>query len=116
MLDMDQHDILPTMIRKHREKKGYTQEQLSQAIHKSDKYIGAVENGRISPPYPVLKEIIRILEIDANVLFYGDINLQFSRAADIYLRKMAPDIQKLAIDILRTMANQAQTRNNTKRE
>lgn len=102
---MVQNDSLATIIRKYREQKGYTQEELSQLIHKSDKYIGAVECGRVTPPYPVLKEIVCILEIDANQLFYGSANVELSKAADVYLRKMNPSTQKLALDILRTMAN-----------
>lgn len=102
---MVQTDSLATIIRKYREQKGYTQEELSQMIHKSDKYIGAVECSRVTPPYPVLKEIVCILEIDANQLFYGSANVELSKAADVYLRKMNPSTQKLALDILRTMAN-----------
>lgn len=66
---MKHNDELPTIIRKHREKKKMTQEELSLKIHKSEKYIGAVECGRVKPPYPVLKEIVIILEIDGNELF-----------------------------------------------
>lgn len=113
---MDQNETLPIIIRKYREEKGYTQEELSQAIHKSDKYIGAVECGRVTPPFPVLSEIVRILEIDGNVLFYGSAKNEFSRAADIYLRKMDPATQKLALDILRTMANHKPSRENVRRK
>ena len=49
---MDPQNELSTVIRRGRERKGLTQEELSQIIHKSDKYIGAVECGRIMPPSP----------------------------------------------------------------
>lgn len=67
---MDPQNELSTVIRRGRERKGLTQEELSQIIHKSDKYIGAVECGRIMPPYAVLKQIVQVLEIDGNTLFY----------------------------------------------
>lgn len=111
---MDQNETLPIIIRKYREQKGYTQEELSQAIHKLDKYIGAVECGRVTPPFPVLTEIVRILEIDGNVLFYGSVNKEISRAADFYLRKMDPTTQNLALDIMRTMANHKPIRDKSK--
>ena len=102
---MDPKDDLSIIIRKSREAKGLTQEELSQIIHKSDKYIGAVECGRIVPPYAVLKQIVQVLEIDGNTLFYENANEWVSKMADIYLRKMDPATQKLALELLRTMAN-----------
>ena len=71
---MDLQNELSTVIRRGRERKGLTQEELSQIIHKSDKYIGAVECGRIMPPYAVLKQIVQVLEIDGNTLFYENAN------------------------------------------
>ena len=102
---MDPQNELSTVIRRGRERKGLTQEELSQIIHKSDKYIGAVECGRIMPPYAVLKQIVQVLEIDGNTLFYENANEGASKMADIYLRKMDPTTQKLAIELLQTMAN-----------
>lgn len=102
---MEPKDGLSTIIRKSREEKGLTQEELSQLIHKSDKYIGAVECGRIMPPYAVLKQIVQVLEIDGNTLFYEDVNKGVSKMADIYLRKMDSATQKLALELLQTLAN-----------
>lgn len=111
---MDQENELSTIIRRGRERKGLTQEELSQVIHKSDKYIGAVECGRIVPPYPVLKQIVQVLEIDGNALFYEDTNEGVSKMADIYLRKMDSVTQKLALELLQTMANFRPTKAHTK--
>lgn len=102
---MDSKGGLPIIIRKSREEKGLTQEELSQIIHKSDKYIGAVECGRIMPPYAVLKQIVQVLEIDGNSLFYEEANDGVGKMAEIYLRKMDPATQKLALELLQTMAN-----------
>lgn len=105
VLLMDPQNELSTIIRKGRERKGLTQEELSQIIHKSDKYIGAVECGRIMPPYAVLKQIVQVLEIDGNSLFYEEANDGVGKMAEIYLRKMDPATQKLALELLQTMAN-----------
>lgn len=106
---MGKNDLLPIIIRQAREEQGYTQEQLSRLIQKSDKYIGAVECGRIMPPYPILKNIICVLGIDANLLFYDNASPNLYRTAELCLRKMNPSRQKLAIDILRVMANPSKT-------
>ena len=111
---MDQGNELSIIIRRGRERKGLTQEELSQIIHKSDKYIGAVECGRIVPPYPVLKQIVRVLEIDGNTLFYEDANEGESKMADIYLRKMYSVTRKLALELLQTLANFRSTKAHTK--
>lgn len=115
VLHMDSRDKLSVIIRKKREEKGLTQEELSQIIHKSDKYIGAVECGRITPPYVVLTQIVRILEIDGNTLFYEDTNEEVSKMADIYLRKMDSVTQKLALQLLQTMANFRNPKENKKK-
>lgn len=111
---MDEKDVLPAIIRKYREDKGFTQEELSRLIHKSEKYIGAVECGRIAPPFVVLKEIVQILEIDGNALFYDNVNSTSSNAANIYLSKMDISLQRLALDILRTMAYSQHGKNSDK--
>lgn len=74
-------------------------------IQKSDKYIGAVECGRVKPPFSVLRDIVCALDMDGNELFYEKSNRERSKVADIYLRKMDDTTQKLAIEILQTMAN-----------
>ena len=82
-----------------------TQEEWSRRINKSEKYIGAVECGRISPPYHVLKEIVNALDIDGNALFYETTNNELSNIAGIYIRKMDISAQKLAVEVLRVIAN-----------
>lgn len=104
---MEKKNALPTIIRTYREEKGYTQEQLSRLIHKSEKYIGAVECGRISPPFMVLKKIVQVLEIDGNSLFYDNLESDLSKTANIYICQMDAPMQNLALEILRTMLRTA---------
>ncbi len=102
---MENKSDLSYIIRAHREKKGYTQEQLSHLIHKSDKYIGSVESGRVSPPYPVLKQIVQILEIDGNCLFYNDLSPDSAKSAYACLSKLKPELQDLAIELLQILVH-----------
>lgn len=102
---MAQKGLLPSVIRKYREVNNMTQEELSRRIHKSEKYIGMVECGRVNPSYPVLKEIVLALGIDGNMIFYENKNNELINVSDIYLRKMDIVTQKLAIEILQVMAN-----------
>ena len=111
---MAKDETLGKIIRKYREDKKLTQEELSRYIHKSDKYIGAVECGRINPTYPVLKDIVLALGIDGNLVFYENASKELSNIAEVYLRKMDATTQKLAVEILQVMANSQLNKNSEK--
>lgn len=109
---METQKNLRTVIRKYRELRGYSQEELSAAIGKSSKYIGAVECGRIQPPFSVLREIVRFLAIDANLLFYDDINKTDDvTTAKICFSRMSDSNKKLAVELLQTMARSKTNQN-----
>lgn len=104
VLLMETERQLALIIKEAREKAGYTQEKLSLKIGKSDKYIGAVECGRLVPPYPVLKRIVLELRLDGNSLFY-DNNDDFSfEIARLYLQRMNPLKRKLALELLKAIS------------
>lgn len=102
---MENEKPLSLIIKEAREKAGYTQEQLSSEIGQSDKYIGAVECGRLIPSYYVLKEIVRVLNLNGNSLFYdfSDEDSSFE-IAKFYFQRMAPQRRKLAIELLKTVS------------
>ena len=97
---------LALIIKEARENASYTQEQLSSMIGKSEKYIGAVECGRISPPFPVLKKIVLTLNLDGNLLFYENDDSANSsvKIAEYYLRSMGVKKRKLALELLRVLS------------
>ena len=52
-----------------RKQKGLTQEELSRLINKSSNSIRQLEGGLIYPNFETLAEIVKALDIDANLLF-----------------------------------------------
>lgn len=61
-------------FRKARLKRGLTRAELAEKVDISDRYLQKIENENKMPTYKVLKKIINILAIDANVFFYDDID------------------------------------------
>lgn len=110
---METQKHLQAVIREYREKRGYSQEELSALVGKSSKYIGAVECGRIQPPFSVLCEIVHVLAIDANELFYENVDDTDEIAAvKICLSRMSDSNKQLAVELLQTIA--LSTTNNIK--
>jgi ribosome-binding protein aMBF1 (putative translation factor) len=101
---METQKKLQSIIREYREKSGYSQEELSAIIGKSSKYIGSVECGRIKPPFHVLKKIVCVLGIDANILFYDNVDADALNTAKICLSRMSRSNQQIALELLQTMA------------
>lgn len=59
-------------LRKLREDKGLTQEQLAERIGITANVAGQFERGKIFPNYETIANIINVLDIDANLLFSRD--------------------------------------------
>lgn len=109
---METQKNLQTVIREYREKRGYSQEELSAAIGKSSKYIGAVECGRIHPPFLVLRKIVRTLAIDANMLFYDDVvDTDEVTTVKICFSRMSDSNKQLAVELLQAMARSGTNQN-----
>lgn len=75
------------VIREARLKNNLTIAQLAEKINISDRYLQKIENENKIPSYKVLKKIINLLMIDANSLYY--INVEMSNDDyDFICRKM----------------------------
>lgn len=57
-------------IRKARKSNGLTIDQLAQKVGVSERYIQKIENEDSKPSFEVLSRIVKILSLDANMLFY----------------------------------------------
>ena len=66
--------ILGNIIRQERLKADMTQEELAERIGIDPRTILKIENHRGNPKMEVLYPLIRTLNIDANLIFYPDIN------------------------------------------
>lgn len=57
-------------IRKARKSNGLTIDQLAQKVGVSERYIQKIENEDSKPSFEILSRIVKILSLDANMLFY----------------------------------------------
>ena len=60
------------IIKRNREEKGWTQKELAQKLHVSDKAISRYETGKGYPDITMLPAIARILELNYNELLDGN--------------------------------------------
>lgn len=74
-------------FRKARLKRGLTRAELAEKVDISDRYLQKIENKNKMPTYKVLKKIINILAIDANVFYYDNVN-STSDVYDFICRKL----------------------------
>lgn len=62
------------LIREARLNRGLSIPEMAEKLNISTRYLMKIENGRNMPSYKLLKKIINIIEMDANVFFYDDVN------------------------------------------
>ena len=60
------------VLRKARENKSITQEELAEKIGVSVRTIGDIENGHRNPTFDTLYQLIQILDIPADLIFRSD--------------------------------------------
>ena len=63
------HSILGRTIEELRTARGITRRELAAATHSNARYIGALEGGRINPPFHVLLRLIHPLGVTMGDLF-----------------------------------------------
>ena len=66
------NDKLGLIIQERRKLYGLTQEELAEKIEKTPGFIGQIERGICMPSIDTLKQLINILAIDANEIFYNE--------------------------------------------
>ncbi len=88
-------------VKSKRLQKGLTQELLAELIGKSPGYIGQVERGETYPSAVVLAQIIEVLGIDANTLFFDmEENSLVSHEISIRVARLSPDKQAFVLEII----------------
>jgi len=65
---MDLKDVVAANVRRTRNAKGMTQEDLADRVGLSARYIGSVERAAASPTVTVLGKIAKALEVDPSLL------------------------------------------------
>ena len=68
---MDFNDLVATNLRRARQAKKLTQEELADRAGLSSRYIGSIERAQVSPSVTVLGQLAEALEIDPRDFFDG---------------------------------------------
>lgn len=87
-------------IRKSREAKGLTQEKLAELVDRTAGFIGQVERGLTYPSIPVLAQLVDILGIDANTLFYDDKKSYAYKEITIRVSRLSEEKQEFILSIV----------------
>ena len=82
-------DKLGDIIKSSRLDSGLTQKQLALQLGISPRYLIAIENENQKPSYEVLYQLIRVLSIPADIIFYPELEHDY------------PDIEKLRLLLAR---------------
>ena len=61
---MDLKDVLATNLRRIRNERGKTQEEMAHILGISSRYLGSIERGRVSPSITLLDKFAVALKID----------------------------------------------------
>ena len=66
---MDFNDLVATNLRRARQTKKLTQEELADRAGLSSRYVGSIERAKVSPTVTVLGQLAKALEIDPRDFF-----------------------------------------------
>lgn len=93
------------VIRKRREALHMTQDKLAEKIGKTTGSIGQIERGETMPKITTLRDIIRELRLDANILFHDgtEQNEQLLELQTI-MQQLKVKEQQLLLDFARLLA------------
>ena len=97
------------IIRTRRDELGLTQEQLAERIGKSAGYIGQLERGLSMTSLDTLKQLINVLSLDANLIFYDEKQNQYHFSeVETMFSKLDEPVQKFIQDSIRTAFQEKQ--------
>ena len=88
------------VVKECRESKGLTQERLAELINTSPGLISQIERDITLPSVQVLAKMIDVLGIDANTLFYDNINTHAYREITIRAARLSTDKQEFLLNFL----------------
>ena len=87
-------------IRMAREEKRITQEQLGEYINRTDKHISEVERGISGLSVPVLMQICKILDVDADYLLFGKLTDGNNNPFNALMKQLTPEQAMAAEELL----------------
>ena len=86
---MENKSTIGQNIRKHRQRKGVTQEILAEKAGISKNYLGAIERGEKIPALDTLVDIINTLEVSADEILYGVVKMGYIVQASLLTEKIS---------------------------
>ena len=101
------YQALGARIRKAREHKGYTQEQLSEECSLSPSFIGHIERGTRTPSLETVYNISCVLEISTDELLFGSVAETENLFSDIAqtLHRKDPDKVERFMSTIRVLVD-----------
>ena len=91
---------IASVIKTSRDAKGLTQEKLAEAVGTSTSLIGQIERDMAYPSVQVLAKLVDILGIDANTLFYEDVNTSTFKEITIRASRLPAEKQEFLLSII----------------
>ena len=96
---------IAAVIRNGRKAKKLTQAELAELVTASTGYIGQIERGMILPSADMLSDLVNVLELDANTLFYDDYSVPISKEIAIHTKRISEGKQEFVLGVLNLLEN-----------
>jgi transcriptional regulator with XRE-family HTH domain len=71
-MELNNKDILGSILKSARKDRGLTREQLAEIINITPRYLMSIENENKKPSYDILFKLIRELGINSDTIFYPE--------------------------------------------
>lgn len=110
MKERDTLKIIGNNIKNARDKKGYTQQELAEKLHKSDKFISMLERACTGLSLETIIDICEVLDIQPNALFNGVID--YDNNKDKYIINSLSTISTADKEFLITVIDYILKKNN----
>lgn len=106
------YELIGSRIKKAREKKGFTQEQLAEKISLSSVHISNIERGRTKPSLDSLSDLCTILEQPAGYILNGaeqSSGQYFNEEIYTMLEHCSPEQKKLIAKMVRVISETSES-------
>ena len=106
---------LGSCIRKHRNKRGWTQEQLSNKATVSIRHIAKIEKGVMNPSFEILHALVTCLGVSPDELFYPNSPNEEREVSQIagYYKACPPNDRELIMKTVQCLAYELMDRDKT---
>jgi len=104
---MVDYKVMGSRIKKQRQEKGITQEQLAEKVEITTVYLSKIENGHVRPTIELLESICEILRLDIGDLFsnisIGSAQYQNERIVQLF-NACSPNVKLVALELMEKLS------------